>query len=427
MKRALIVSPYFLPCNLAGVHRPRLLAQGLAEFGWEPVVLTVHPQYYGELAEPGLSRLIPDSLRIERVDAVRPALSSELGIGDLSLRAFRPMRRRMRQLLSRKEVDLVFVSVLPGYAGLLGSWAKQKFGVSFVLDYQDPWVSDWGAGQPGFSKAGVAHWLATVIEPRFAPWADAVTAVSNATLDSLRKRGLLSPETPTAELPIGSDPHDHDVAREVGKSRLEKKPGTFHIAFLGTVPEKTLPVVRAVFEALRTSDLKTRVELFFGGTSGRVDGDDSMGLGALALQCGLDTCVRIEPRRFGYLDALRTMQEADALLMLGSTEKHYTASKLFPYWLAGRPIFGLAQTESTVWQIARELGGVRLFEYSSESDLEQPTRNLLAALSDFMAGQASAIPPRNPEAFEPYSARGIAGAYAGIFDRAWRSRNEREG
>jgi hypothetical protein len=422
MKRVLIVSPYFLPCNLAGVHRPKLLAQGLPQFGWEPIVLMVDPQYYGNLAEPGLSHLIPENLRIERVQAVQGGMSARLGVSDLSLRAYRPMKRRMGELLSRKEVDLVFVSVLPGYAGLLGGWAKQNFDVPFVLDYQDPWVSDWGAAQPRFSKAGIAHRLATILEPRFAPLADAITAVSNGTLDGLRKRGLLAPNTPTAEVPIGSDPRDHEIARQFGKSHIERKPGTFHVAYLGTVPEKKLPSVRALFRALRDNGLQAKVEIYFGGTSGTVDGNDSSGLGALAEECGVSACVRIEPRRFAYLDALRTMQEADALLMLGSIERHYTASKLFPYWLAEQPIVGMAHEKSTVLEIARELGGVCLSKYSSEADLNEAATDFLAVLSSLMEGQAGVVPPRNPDAFEPYGARGIARTYAEIFDNLMMNR-----
>jgi len=417
MKRVLIVSPYFLPCNLAGVHRPRLLAQGVPEFGWEPIVLTVHPRYYENLAEPGLSLLIPEGLRIEQVDAIRPALSSRFGVSDLSLRAYRPMKRRMNELLSRQQVDLVFVSLLPGYAGLLGGWAKQKFGVPFVLDYQDPWVSDWGAAQPRFSKAGIAHWLATILEPQFAPLADAVTAVSNGTLDGLRTRGLLSSNIPTAELPIGSDPHDQDVARSMGRSHLEKKPGVFHIAYLGTVPDKKLPIVRAVFRALRDSELKTKVEFYFGGTSATVGGHDSIGVGALAAECGVSDSVRVEPQRFAYLDALRTMQDADALLMLGSIEKHYTASKIFPYWLADRPIIGMAHEKSTVLEIAKELGGMHLSKYSSESDLDRTVQDFFRSLSDLTERNMGIIAPRNPDAFEPYGARGIARTYAEIFDK----------
>ena len=417
MKQALLVSPYFVPCNLAGVHRARLLAKGLPEFGWQPIVLTVHPRYYGALSEPNLSQLLPDGLRIEQVDAIAGTVSSRLGVSDLSLRAFWTMRRRIRELHSRGEIDLVFVSVLPGYAGLLGAWAKRRFGLPFVLDYQDPWVSDWGASQSAFSKAGVAHRLAKILEPRFAPMADAITAVSNATLDGLRKRGLLRPDVPTAELPIGSDPVDHEVASRVAQSHLQRERDSFNLVYLGTVPEKKLPALRAIFRAMKNAQSRAKIVLHLFGTSAQPDGTDSVGLGAMAVECGATGFVRLEPRRIPYLDALRTMHEADALLMLGSIERHYTASKLFPYWLAARPVVGVSHTESTVYEIARQLGGVKLFQYASEGELDGAATNLMNLIADLQTGQKDVLSPRNASAFEPYSARGIARSYAHLFDR----------
>jgi hypothetical protein len=421
MKQALLVSPYFVPCNLAGVHRARLLAKGLPEFGWQPTIIAAHPRYYGRMCEPHLAQLLPEALHIEYVNAIPAAVSSRLGITDLSLRAFWTMRKRMGELLAAKEIDLVFVSVLPGYAGLLGAWAKRHFGVLFVLDYQDPWVSDWGASQPRFSKAGVAHRLAEILEPRFAPVADAITAVSNGTLDGLRNRGLLRENIPTAELPIGSDPVDHEIARRVGTSHLKKEPNSLNLAYLGTVPEGKLPVLREIFRAMKNEQSRLRVILHLIGTSAQPDGADSIGLGRLAAECGATDFVRLEPRRIPYLDALRTMQEADALLMLGSTESHYTASKIFPYWLAERPIVGVAHAKSTVWEIAQRLGGVRLFEYANEGQLEEAAANVMMVIADLHTGRRDVLPPRNADAFEPYSARGIARSYAQLFDNLLQS------
>ena len=46
IKKILILYPHFPPSNLAGVHRPRLFAQHLPSFGWQPTILTVHEKYY---------------------------------------------------------------------------------------------------------------------------------------------------------------------------------------------------------------------------------------------------------------------------------------------------------------------------------------------------------------------------------------------
>jgi hypothetical protein len=118
------------------------------------------------------------------------------------------------------------------------------------------------------------------------------------------------------------------------------------------------------------------------------------------------------------------MQDADALWMLGSTERHYTASKLFPYWLADRPIVGMAHEESTILEIGHQLGGTRLCKYSDETDIAHAAESLLELLAALSSGDKRVIPERNPAAFEPYSARGIARAYAEIFNGALTRHNE---
>ncbi|MBK8712935.1 MAG: hypothetical protein IPL97_13880 [Niastella sp.] len=66
MKKILILYPHFPPGNLAGVHRPRLFAQHLPSFGWQPTILTVHEKYYEETLDWNLAKLLPNDLRIEK-------------------------------------------------------------------------------------------------------------------------------------------------------------------------------------------------------------------------------------------------------------------------------------------------------------------------------------------------------------------------
>ena len=57
-RRVVIVAPHFPPSNLAGVHRSRLFAAHLAEFGYEPIVLSVVPKIYEEPLDRELERLV---------------------------------------------------------------------------------------------------------------------------------------------------------------------------------------------------------------------------------------------------------------------------------------------------------------------------------------------------------------------------------
>lgn len=420
MRRALVVSPYFLPINLAGVHRARLLARGLPRFGWEPIILTVDARQCEEPAEPALVELLPKGLRIESVGALPARICRPLGIGDVSLRGYYNLRRRIADLMKREKIDLIFVTVLPGYAGMLGAWAKREFNIPFVLDYQDPWVSHWGATQSPFSKAGLAHRLATWIEPGFVKAADAITAVSDGTLDTIRERHLISADTPIKVAPIGCDIEDYAIAREHGRSAISKQPGVCDIAYLGTVPERKLPALRIVLKSIvsvaaTSADRRPRLHLI--GTSAQPDGKDTMNLRGLIAECGASEVVRLEPRRIPYLDALRTMQEADILQMLGSIEAHYTGSKIFPYWLADKPIISMGHRSSPTGQTAAQLGGVRSVTYGDEFQLERCGPELACAYSEVIEKGAAAVPPRNPEAFDAYSALGVSQAFASVFDQ----------
>jgi hypothetical protein len=415
-KTALIVAPYFLPSNLVGVHRNRLLAANLEQFGWHPIVITVDPALYGEPLDDRLLELQPRSLDVRRVGALPTRLSRAMGLGDASLRGYVGLKREVGRLLRAGIGDVVYVSILPGYASLIGAWAKSKWGIPFVLDYQDPWVSQWGAAQPPLSKAGLAHRLASLLEARVVPQADAVTAVSDGTLDGLRSRGLLRRATPVKILPIGVDPMDHEVASRVGHSVISRDTQRAEIVFLGSIGDGMLESVSALFAALaRVRALGKSVRVSLIGVSGQPRGKDTLGLASLAARMGVTESVNILPNRIGYLDALRTMQDADMLLLLGTQYAHYTASKIFPYWLAEKPILGLFHEASSVFQILADLGGGRLIPYGQTGPRESAAELARVIIETSNRG-IRAMPARNPAGLTNYSGAAIAATYVSLFD-----------
>src|ERR1700761_7146737 len=97
-KSILIVSPYFPPSTLAGVHRARHLAKHLPATGWQPIVLCVDERFHEEKLDPELAELVPGDVEVVKTKALPARLTRCTGLGDLSLRAFFHLRSAMRRI-----------------------------------------------------------------------------------------------------------------------------------------------------------------------------------------------------------------------------------------------------------------------------------------------------------------------------------------
>ena len=128
MKRILIISPHFPPSNLAAVHRSRLFAQHLPEFGWQPLVLTVHEDYYEEKLDWNLHKLLPQGLKIEKSKAFK--VTKPRLIGDIGLRAFFHLYKNAKEIIKRESIDFLYIPIPSFYVALLGRWLHKTTGVN---------------------------------------------------------------------------------------------------------------------------------------------------------------------------------------------------------------------------------------------------------------------------------------------------------
>ena len=176
MKKILILYPHFPPSNLAGVHRPRLFAQHLPSFGWEPIILTVDKQFYEEPLDYNLVKLLPPSLRIEKVKAFR--VTRPRMIGDIGLRAFYQLYKRAKQIIQSEKVDFLYIPIPSFYCALLGRWLNFLTGIQYGIDYIDPWVHQF----PGSDRLFSRHWFSTkiaqLLEPISVKKASLITGVA---------------------------------------------------------------------------------------------------------------------------------------------------------------------------------------------------------------------------------------------------------
>jgi glycosyl transferase family 4 len=434
IRRVLMVSPHFPPDSSAGTHRVRLLAPHLPAHGWEPTVVAVDPRDVEGRLDSELERLVPATLRVIRCRAWPVRRTRRLGLGDLGLRAFCGLRRACRALLAGERFDALFITVYPTYPALLGPRLKREFAVPFVLDYQDPWVGAWGESVGGGPDGGVdwksraSRAVARRLEPLAARAADAITAVSTGTYEAVLARYPETAATPCAAIPLGGEPADFARLRERPGANVYFDPGDgrVHLCYVGTVLPLGFETLSALFVAAarlreRRQELYARLVFHFFGSSNQSAADAPERVLPLARALGVADGVTEVASRIGYLDALRVLTQASAILLLGSSEPHYTASKLYPALLAERPLLAVCHEASGVVETLRRAArppAARLVTYGDACRASSRVEAICDALAALAADPSYDRAAVDPQALAEFSAAALAGRLARVLDVA---------
>jgi len=422
-RAAVIVSPYFPPSTLAGVHRARHLAKHLPAAGWHPIVLCVDEAFHAERLDPALAALVPSETEIVKVRALPLGLTRQFGIGEISLRAWGPLKDNLFRLLTTRRIDVVLITGSPYYPMLLARQIKRRFGVPVVLDFQDPWVSTWGRTKPFLSKAGIAHRLALNLEPRALRDADFVTSVSDIQNEAMRGRYPWLSAGNIAAIPIGGDPQDFDALRSDTSQTTSPDfliPQRIHLSYVGTFLPRSGALLRVLFRAFRRlrdrePSLARQIRMNFVGTSNQPNDTTSFRVLPIAHEEGISESVHETPRRLPYLEALAVMSRSQGLLLVGSDEPHYTASKIYPALMSGRPYLSIFHSSSSAHAILSAAAGGCALAFANESELEAlegPLADGLYRLADAPRTFSKA----NAVAYAPFEARAVAATFAHIFD-----------
>ena len=168
--------------------------------------------------------------------------------------------------------------------------------------------------------------------------------------------------------------------------------------------------IRASFERLR---------LHFLGTSNQTGGSPAPRVLPHARELGLEAHVTEEPARLDYLDALQVQRDAHVLLLMGSSESHYTASKLYPALLAQRPIVALYHRDSSVVDLLRQRAkapSVELVTYSGDATEDDIAAAAAPAFARSLAPVYHAA-DIDMAALAEFSAEHLAGRLAGVLDQ----------
>lgn len=407
--KVLAVNSRFAPVNAADSHRLRLLLPHAASCGWDVEVLTVEPGEIPAATDAWLEQQLPSGVPVHRVQ-VSPLVS--WFCNTLALRCFGSMYTKGNTLLATGNFDLVFFSTTDFLLHLLGPLWKQKFAVPFCMDYQDPWVNSYYDEHPSVPKPGgtVKYWLMHQVDKlaeRYVVAAcDGFLAVSADYLTALGHRyGGSVVAKPCLVRTFPAEPAEMQKVVVAGDAHATRPAQTWRYIGRGgaDMAKAATAFFRAWERAIAAGDVAVDAIRFEArGTSyARADRAEPT-LAPLVQGSVLAGNVTELTDRLAYGAMLGALAQSDALIVFGSDDAAYTASKIYPYLLAGRPLLAIFHRDSSVVGLMQQVGGGVCVAFSTDMPVDELAE--LIYRNWFADGRFRHIHRLDTVAFAPWTA-----------------------
>jgi hypothetical protein len=428
-RRVLIISPNFPPINTPDHQRVRASLPYFQEFGWEPYVLALHPDVRPRQAkglyDNLLEQAVPPQIRVTRVQA----LMTSMGDSSLALRCLPYLYQAGSKLIAEQKINVVYFSTTMFPVMALGPHWLKRFGVPYVLDFQDPWLSDYynrpNAPMPpgGRFKYAISQSIARILEPRAMHDVSQIISVSLEYVKTLLERYSWLSEEQFTVLPFSASEKDFGYLSrfDIKQKIFDPDDGKKHWVYVGVIPDSMQFSLRALFISLsslfkKNPALLGKIKVHFVGTN-YASGDKAKKLvEPIAYEFGLLEVVDEHIYRVPYFEALRILLDSSAILMIGSDDPGYTASKLFPCILAKRPILAIFHENSSVVEILRKCNAGQAVTFNSSKIITDLANDIVSQLEWLLSLPKGESPPTKWEEFEPYTAREMARQQCKVFD-----------
>ena len=157
-----------------------------------------------------------------------------------------------------------------------------------------------------------------------------------------------------------------------------------------------------------------RFRFHFIGTSYAPNGQGVETIKPIANEMGVGEYVHEQTDRISFYQSIYTLITADALMILGSDDPQYTASKIYPYILAERPLLAFFHPESSAALIIKTCTDGTVISLIDPKDvaIETIVKCLLNTLHN------SVLPPKiNWGVFEAFSAENMCKNQCELFNQ----------
>lgn len=423
MNKVLIVTYYWPPGSGAGVQRWLKFAKYLPPFGWEPVILTVDPEYAAYPAtDNSLSDEISPELKVYRTKATdwfriykkdkTKIPSAGFAVNDNQSFAGKITRfirgnffipdprkgwnkyavRKASEIINKGDVRHIITTSPPHSTQIIGLELKKRYpDIIWIADLRDPWTDIYY--YESFFHTLPARRLDARYEREVLKTADWIITVGKSLRNSLccKLPGL---EQRTTVITNGYDTGDFTGTENY-------KPELFRISYIGTLSD-SYPVggfIDAV-ESLVKEGTKIRLR-FVGSVSP---------LQKKLIMSGTDSAMTEFIPYVNHREAIRYMAESSVLLLIipdHRSNRSIITGKLFEYMASARPVLCIGPVDGDAAEILGIAGNGKCADYYDASGI----RTIIEEFStlDSMAGME---PP--PE----FSRENLTGKLAALLENS---------
>ena len=423
MKKVLIITYYWPPSGGAGVQRWLKFAKYLPEFGWQPVILTVDPQYasYPQRDESLAKEIGPDCL-------VYTTKSFELynlykfisgkkevpygGFANESKEGFlqkvskflrgnfllpdprkgwnKYALEKAEELIREYDIKTVVTTSPPHSTQLIGLKLKKRHNIKWIADLRDPWTDIYYYHQ--FKHTALARKIDRSYERQVIEQADVIVSVSEDVKRIFAEKSRMPIAEKTVVVPNGYDEEDFKLKDLPAESRKI-------ITYTGTISEAY--DVDKLLEALVRLDERLKEQLlirFVGKIPQAIE------------QRFRDTGLEIE--LMGYVDHQKSIEyllRSDLLLLVlpkVNNNKGILTGKFFEYLASQKPILAIGPVDGDLARIILDTNCGRIFDYSD-------TAGMIRYIQNIFDQEITLV---KPESAGSYSRRELTRRISGLFD-----------
>lgn len=431
MKKVLVIAYSFPPLGSSASIRTLKFAKFLFNFGWQPVILTVKDgqHFYGSY-DIGLLQQLPKEVKIYRADswlrpkrcevsssqispakrtyfftkamsALKSGIKQFLFVPDKRALWMFPALLQARRIFRQGRPDIIFSTSDLYAAHLIGWLIKRISGLSWVADFQDPWVQNPYRVWPNRLQKAVEEWL----EHKVIKGADVVISATQGITQELIVRHSMFDAAKFLTINSGYDPDDFS-----GISR--RKSDKFTITHIGSLygPRTAGSFLVALGELLREQpQMREDLKVLFIGRSDQINKEL---IASLVKNYSLEEILE-QIDRINHRDCLEYVLGSTILLLITDPAKGgqvLIPAKLFEYLYARLPILALAPEGESAKLIRATKSGVII----NPQDIASIKQTILAFYTDYKRGILTLT--EEISAIAPFDSRGLTKRLSGIFD-----------